>query len=117
MLLRAGATEMVGGSHNRKNEGLHDARENSHSGSWTVLPSTYSMSGLNVRAAFGVHRVSLLTHLWCPVSLMRLSHFSPALVAAVLAGCSASMPVGTQSRSTPIAEPVYAVSSEPRELL
>jgi uncharacterized protein (DUF1800 family) len=48
---------------------------------------------------------------------MRLSRFSPALVAAVLAGCSASLPVGTQSRSAPVAEPVYAASSEPRELL
>ena len=63
MLLRAVATEMVGGSDNRKNEWPHDARENSCPGCWRVLPSTDSVSGLNVGAALGVHRVSLLTHL------------------------------------------------------
>src|SRR5438309_1392067 len=37
MLLQAGATEIVGGSDNRKNEGAHDARENSCPGSSFVL--------------------------------------------------------------------------------
>lgn len=46
---------------------------------------------------------------------MRSSRLSFALVALV-AACSAGVPSSTQTRSSPVAEPVFAVS-EPRELL
>jgi uncharacterized protein (DUF1800 family) len=49
------------------------------------------------------------------VFLMRSSRLSFALVALV-AACSAGAPASTQTRSSPVAEPVFAVS-EPRELL
>jgi uncharacterized protein (DUF1800 family) len=49
------------------------------------------------------------------VFLMRSSRLSFTL-AALVAACSAGVPASTQTRSSPVAEPVFAVA-EPRELL
>src|SRR4051812_21158341 len=51
----------------------------------------------------------------CRCSLMR-SSLSITIFALVMAGCSAGVPVSTQTRSAPAAQAAFAVS-EPRELL